>query len=165
MLYVCISHECAPLALLAHRSSYARRVLTGVLLTGVLLTGVLLTGVLACTAGAQEFISAIDNPAFVQSVLSNLPGVDATDPKVLERLKKLRVRVRKPAAFRPPVLVDPSYDPARSGGRVEYAELQRAHARACTCTTRKHAHAHMHAHARVTRLHMRRAPASKPTEQ
>jgi hypothetical protein len=41
----------------------------------------------------QEFISAIDNPAFVQSVLSNLPGVDANDPRVLERLKKLRVRV------------------------------------------------------------------------
>lgn len=45
---------------------------------------------------SQEFISAIDNPAFVQSVLSNLPGVDATDPKVLERLKKLRVRMVKP---------------------------------------------------------------------
>ena len=127
----------------------------------------LLTGVLACTAGAQEFISAIDNPAFVQSVLSNLPGVDATDPKVLERLKKLRVRVCKPPSVRP----DPSYDPARSGGRVEYAEyhialepveyaeLQRAHARACTRMHMHHAQARTcsHARSRNTLTHATRA--------
>lgn len=45
---------------------------------------------------SQEWQSAVEDQDFVKSVLQCLPGVDAHDPKILERLRKLRIRVAKP---------------------------------------------------------------------
>ena len=47
----------------------------------------------------QEWQSAIEDQDFVKSVLQCLPGVDSHDPKILDRLRKLRIRVGAPFSF------------------------------------------------------------------
>jgi hypothetical protein len=42
---------------------------------------------------SQEWQSAIEDQDFVKSVLQCLPGVNSHDPKILDRLRKLRIRV------------------------------------------------------------------------
>merc|ERR1712216_201179 len=41
-------------------------------------------------------MGAVEDQDFVKSVLQCLPGVNAQDPKILDRLRKLRIRVAKP---------------------------------------------------------------------
>ena len=159
MLYACVSHACAPLALLAgvhprdgysqgysqgtrlhcYRRSSARRVLTGYYSQGYSLA------LLAHrSSSARSTTRRLCNRSS-----ATCPASTRRTRRCLRGSRSFACGCVNQTATRPPVLVDPSYDPARSGGRVEYAELQRAHARACTRMHMHHAQARTCSHARA----------------